>query len=101
MKTFSTNIKVMFRRWTCLPLDSHGFLGVLLAGSLVVPSIALSQWSGSPTVNNPISIGVNDRVNPASVGDGVGGAIIVWQDKRGGSNDDIYAQRVNDMFSGR
>ena len=95
MKTFSTNIKVMLRRWTCLPLDSHGFLGVLLAGSLLVPSIALSQWSGSPTVNNPISIGVNDRINPASVSDGAGGTIIVWQDKRSGSNDDVYAQRVN------
>jgi len=48
MKTFSTNIKVMFRRWTCLPLDSHGFLGVLLAGSLLVPSIALFSGRGVP-----------------------------------------------------
>ena len=95
MKTFPTNIKVMFRRRTCLTLVSHGFFGALLACSLVVPSIAFSQWSGSPTVNNPLSIGANDRINPASVGDGAGGAIIVWQDKRSGSNVDIYAQRVN------
>jgi hypothetical protein len=26
--------------------------------------------------------------------DGAGGAIVAWQDRRGGSNDDIYAQRV-------
>ena len=32
---------------------------------------------------------------PVLVSDGNGGAIIVWQDRRSGSNEDIYAQRVD------
>jgi hypothetical protein len=36
-----------------------------------------------------------DQINPTIVSDGTGGAIITWQDRRGGSNYDIYAQRVN------
>ena len=95
MKPFAKNIIVMFRRWTCLPLVFHGFLGALLVASLLVPSLALSQWSGSPIVNNLISTETNDRINPASAGDGSGGSIIAWQDKRSGTNYDIYAQRVN------
>jgi len=34
-------------------------------------------------------------VYPEIVADGLGGAIIVWQDYRSGSNLDIYAQKVN------
>ncbi len=33
--------------------------------------------------------------NPAIVSDDQGGAIIVWQDHRGGSTPDVYAQRVD------
>ena len=36
----------------------------------------------------------NEQLYPQLVSDGAGGAIITWQDKRGG-NIDIYAQRVN------
>jgi len=32
--------------------------------------------------------------NPQLVGDGAGGAIVTWQDRRGNSLDDIYAQHV-------
>ena len=35
----------------------------------------------------------NDQLVPAIVGDGAGGAIVTWQDKRGGAFD-IYAQHV-------
>jgi len=95
MKTFATHAKVMFRRWAGLPIVFHGFLGILLAASLLIPSLALSQWSSSPKVNNPISIGENDRVNSAVASDGAGGAIVVWQDKRNGSTYAVYAQRVS------
>ncbi len=33
--------------------------------------------------------------DPKIIGDGQGGAIISWRDRRGGSNYDIYAQRIN------
>lgn len=41
------------------------------------------------------SLSTQLELNPVMVGDGAGGAIITWQDKRGGIHDAIYAQRVN------
>jgi hypothetical protein len=38
---------------------------------------------------------VNDQYPPAIVSDGLGGAIITWRDFRSGSNQDIYAQKIN------
>jgi hypothetical protein len=35
-----------------------------------------------------------NQQNPQVVQNGAGGVIVTWQDRRGGSNDDIYAQRV-------
>jgi hypothetical protein len=40
---------------------------------------------------------VNHQTNPQIVNDGLGGAIITWQDIRGGSNYDIYAQRIDNV----
>ena len=40
-----------------------------------------------------ISIAVNSQYAPTIVGDGIGGAIITWEDARSG-NFDIYAQRI-------
>jgi len=42
-----------------------------------------------------LSAATNAQTYPAVVADGAGGAIIAWQDYRGGSAYDIYAQRVN------
>jgi hypothetical protein len=36
-----------------------------------------------------------DQFNPKIVPDGAGGAIVTWQDHRGGATADIYAQRIN------
>ena len=55
---------------------------------------AYPQWSTDPNVNNPICTTVNDQTDPIIISDGSGGAIIVWNDKRGG-NPDIYAQRID------
>jgi hypothetical protein len=50
------------------------------------------QW----TVNGvPVCEAVNDQTNPQIAPDGSGGAIIIWQDYRGGTTADIYAQRVD------
>ena len=94
MKILTTNRIGVLGRWFRMAFVHWGALGVLLA-ALVVPSGAFSQWSGNPKVNNLISNAPNDQVNSASVTDGAGGTIIAWQDKRSGSNYDIYAQRVN------
>ncbi len=54
-----------------------------------------AQWSTSPTVNNAISVSAFDQTYPSIIGDGLGGAIIVWQDARSGTSYDIYAQKIN------
>ena len=35
------------------------------------------------------------QLDPATISDGAGGAIVSWQDNRSGTNYDIYAQRIN------
>ena len=95
MKTNTTSSSIILSRRTyCSSLRLLILHGVVTV-TLLTPTIAFSQWSNNPKVNNLISNAANDQVNAASVSDGVGGAIIVWQDKRSGSNYDIYAQRVS------
>jgi PKD-like domain/Secretion system C-terminal sorting domain len=36
-----------------------------------------------------------NQINPSIVSDGAGGAVVTWQDNRGGVTSDIYAQRIN------
>ncbi len=67
-------------------------VGLLVTALYVTP--ALTQWSTNPNFNNAICTATNDQRNPTIVSDGSGGAIITWQDGRGSDND-IYAQRVN------
>jgi predicted lipoprotein with Yx(FWY)xxD motif len=66
----------------------------VLVLALFVALQAHAQWSGDPTVNNPISTAVSYQRNPTIVSDGSGGAIITWWDTRSGDGD-IYAQRIN------
>ncbi len=49
------------------------------------------QWT---TDGVPVSLASNEQQLPNLISDGAGGAIITWQDKRGGG-DDVYAQRIN------
>jgi hypothetical protein len=51
------------------------------------------QWAADGVV---ISDATNDQAAPAIATDGHGGAIIAWNDRRGGTYYDIYAQRVDD-----
>jgi hypothetical protein len=43
----------------------------------------------------PVSMATEVQFDPIITSDGFGGAIIVWRDRRNGSGDDLYAQRVN------
>ncbi|MCY7363570.1 MAG: hypothetical protein LH629_16100, partial [Ignavibacteria bacterium] len=67
-----------------------GFFSSIMLIALLTPVTAFSQW-----LQVPVSGAANNQINPAIVTDGSGGAIIVWQDKRGGNTYDIYAQRIN------
>ncbi len=42
-----------------------------------------------------ICTATNDQYYPVTIADGVGGAIITWQDYRNNNNTDIYAQRID------
>ena len=50
------------------------------------------QWGANGTA---ICTATNDQINPQICSDGANGAIIAWQDKRGGTWNDIYTQRLN------
>ncbi len=51
-----------------------------------------SEWVGNGTA---ICTANNDQINLKLCSDGMGGAILVWQDYRTGSSWDIYAQRID------
>lgn len=50
------------------------------------------QWAADGV---PVSIAANAQQSPHLISDGSGGAFLVWQDHRSGTNSDIYAQRIN------
>ncbi len=53
-------------------------------------------WSNSPYENTPVCTAQNNQELPCLASDGFGGAVIAWQDYRGG-NYDIYAQRLDSI----
>ncbi|MCC6653035.1 MAG: hypothetical protein IT348_17910 [Candidatus Eisenbacteria bacterium] len=66
----------------------------LMGGILVRPSVA--AWPHDPHNGNvAVSLAPSTQTDPVSVSDGAGGTIITWRDYRGGTNYDIYAQRVS------
>ena len=52
----------------------------------------VGQWGGNGIA---LCTAAFDQTSPQIVSDGAGGAIVVWADGRNGTDDDIYAQRVN------
>ena len=50
------------------------------------------QWTANGVA---LCTAANDQVQATIAARGAGGAIVTWQDHRSGTNDDIYAQRVN------
>ena len=60
---------------------------VLLISILGVPWV--QAWSSDPTENTAICAASGDQKDIATVSDGSGGAIITWEDERGGTYEDI------------
>jgi len=67
---------------------------VLFACSLLLINTTYSQWPADSTGKISVCTAGGDQSYPEIVSDGEGGAIIVWQDKRG-SYDNVYAQRID------
>jgi hypothetical protein len=71
-------------------------LSILFFFLLTMP--AVGQWSSDPTVNTPVCTAPNGQGmtnHQAITTDGAGGAIVVWEDERNGTDADIYAQRID------
>jgi hypothetical protein len=54
-------------------------------------SLGDTLWTGDGV---PICTDANQQDTPVIIADGAGGAVIAWRDFRGGSQSDVYAQRV-------
>ncbi|HKW13740.1 MAG TPA: T9SS type A sorting domain-containing protein [Candidatus Krumholzibacteria bacterium] len=52
------------------------------------------QWSANGVV---LCAAATDQLGPMIISDNAGGAIVAWYDLRNGIDDDIYAQRVNNL----
>ncbi len=59
-----------------------------------VNALGVVQWTAN---GNPISTSSQNQQFPVIASDGVGGAIIAWEDDRTTIGKDIYAQRVNSL----
>jgi|JI10StandDraft_1071094.scaffolds.fasta_scaffold00349_24 hypothetical protein len=57
-----------------------------------INGLGIPQWTANGVA---ICTAADEQTNPKIITDENGGAIITWQDRRGGSNFDIYAQRIN------
>lgn len=72
--------------WT----DNRGAKPLVYAQRVDANGIPLWAPNGVPMTNTP-----NDQLAPAITTDGAGGIIVCWRDYRSGTNNDIYAQRLN------
>ena len=73
-----------------------GFVTVTVDGVTSNPAQFTLLWSLSSPENVAVVSTVENQYLPRITSDGAGGAIIAWNDIRGGGvNDDIYAQRVD------
>jgi hypothetical protein len=57
-----------------------------------INSSGAAQWTADGVA---ISTATNSQLSPQLISDGSNGAIITWRDLRGGTDWDIYAQRIN------
>ena len=74
-------------------MNATRFLTIYLFVSCLV-STAAAVWPDDPLVNVPVSLAPGAKSDVFCVTDGDGGAIIAWEDDRGGDSD-IYVQRVS------
>ena len=56
-----------------------------------IDSLGATQWNIGGVM---VSSSGDDQVNPSQVTDGNGGAVYIWEDRRNGSNYDIYANHL-------
>ena len=71
-------------------------LSLLILGTLSQARRGWAAWPHDPNNGNvALCTAANDQGYPTIVSDGAGGAIVTWNDGRSGTNNEIFAQRVN------
>ena len=76
-------------------MNGSRILGSLIAVSLAVAALVASPASGVWQENGyPVCTAANCQGNARLASDGLGGAFICWDDKRGGLTEDLYAQHL-------
>lgn len=70
------------------------YIAVLFSSILFFQNLAVAAWSTSPLENTAICTAKGQQSAIQAIGDGVGGAIIVWEDTRN-VHFDIFAQRID------
>jgi len=66
----------------------------LSSAAIIFAPVAQAQWVSDSVTNTPVCVSTNTRGNPQICSDGSDGAIIVWEDFRGGIYR-VYAQRLD------
>jgi hypothetical protein len=66
-----------------------GIYVIILTIALLISSTTFSQTQGKP-----VSVAINNQINPVMTTDGSGGSIVAWQDRQNGKSE-IYAQRMS------
>ncbi|MCA6437916.1 MAG: T9SS type A sorting domain-containing protein [Bacteroidetes bacterium] len=74
-------------------MKSRYFAGTFI--SMLFCHFGYSQWNTNSTINTPIAVAANTQKNVSLSSDTKKGAFIIWEDKRNGTSDDVYAQRIN------
>ncbi len=69
----------------------------LLLLTLICGQTLLADWPCQTTQYVTVSVNPGIQWNPRITSDGKNGAIMVWQDRRGGPVDKVYAQRLNQL----
>jgi hypothetical protein len=72
-----------------------GVVVVTTAGAAGSPGYVVVLWTADDPLNVAVAAQPNEQRFPEIIPDGSGGAIVTWADMRGGSDYDVYAQRVD------
>jgi len=62
---------------------------------LLLPGVLHADWPCLTDSTQPVAVAPGNQWNQRVVTDGHSGAIVVWQDRRGGTTDKIYVQRIS------
>src|ERR1051326_7683563 len=71
------------------------FCAGLMAFLWMRPSALPPDWSSRPDVAGAVSTNSGNQWNVHVAGDGLNGSILVWQDRRSGSEDKLFVQRIS------